>query len=344
MYERSHRVRLDYDRPEGRELLDLLNRVPNSAKADANNILKISDREGHQIIWNPAPDDAGRFTLNAAPNGRQWDYVKQALDTSIERERNPVTGQLTTLGGAIQGLKSEMLSKLDALNPVYKAARQTFAGHSEMYDALRQGAEAFKPGTSPEAIEKAVSGMSRGEAEMYRLGAANALRDKLANTPDGMDKVRAAYGSPALRWKIAALAKDPESRAAFNTFLRNEGAMFATRAKATGGSPTAERLEEGADTGNMIASGLRLVKDAAHGNIGAILAETARHLAKVNPELRGQVLNEARKIILNPDPTAVHAFMQRVGEAEMKDGTRQRVISTITRGLPRAITTGAVGP
>lgn len=343
-YKRS----LDYTSPDGKELLSLLDRVPSQARAQANDILKISDRDGHQLIWDTSPDASGLFPLTAVPNGRQWQYIKEGLDATIAANRNPLTGQLNTLGGAVQGLKTEILSKLDALNPAYKAARNQFAGESELLDALRLGADAFKPGTSPETVQRAIAGMTKGEQEMYRLGAANALRDKMGNQVDGADKVRTAFGTPATRAKITAMARDDAARGEFVQHLTNEGAMYATRQRATGGSPTAERLDEAADTGDIIASGLRLAKDAASGHVGSIIAEAARHLSKVNPELRGKVLNEVRKIVLNPDPDAARAFVARVNGSGLKDGTRQRIIATVKNGLgagtPRAIATSSTGP
>ena len=65
-------------------------------------------------------------------------------------------------------------------------------------------------------------------------------------------------------------------------------------------------------------------------------------MAKVNPELRGRVMDEARRVILNPDPEAVRAFVARTNEAEMKGGTRQRVIAAVLAALPRTFTMEAL--
>ena len=174
----------------------------------------------------------------------------------------------------------------------------------------------FKPSMPPEAVEKALRGLSPGEAVTYRLGAAEALRATLANQRDGTNKVAQAFGSPAIRAKIAAMMRgNPEGHADFVRYLANEGAMFTTRQRSIGGSQTAERLENGSEqVGQHIAEALHAAKNLAHGNLVSFMASAARHLMKVNPELRGQVLDEARRIVLNPDPEAVRAFVKRVNE------------------------------
>lgn len=336
LYKAAHEAKINYTSREGNNLLALLDRVPNLAKAKANDILRVEDKGGHHPIWNPLPDANGNYALSAVPNARHWDYIKRGLDLAIEHATDPVTGKVDTYGHALQGLKAEMLAQLDKAIPGYARARQVFAGHSEMLDALRSGRDVFTPSMTPEAVRKAMAGLSPGEQEMFRLGAANALREKLGNAGDGADKARLAYGNPSIRAKIAAMAPDGK----FTKFLKNESDMFKTRGQ-IGGSPTAERVGDASDIGGQVVEGLSVARDLARGNVPAIMMAAARHLSKVNPEMRGQVLEHARQIVLNPDPAAIRAFVERVNQVPMNEGARKSLIGLVTKALPRAITNQA---
>lgn len=333
-YERAHAVGLNYGSEEGQKLLSLLDRIPNAARAEANNILRISDREGSQMIWQP--DAQGGFSLAVVPNSRQFDYIKRGLDTMIDRNTDSATGRTNTLGSALVGLKKDILSSLDRLNPAYAAARKQFAGEGELLDALRQGQKAFHPSTTTEALRKTVGEMSLGEMDMFRLGAANALRQRLSNAPDGTDKVRLAYGSPALREKIRWLVPDNAARQQFHEFIRREAGMTKTN-RVTGGSPTAERLADEADTGGTLAEMTKAAVQAGGGHLSSAIRTAFTAMKQVHPEMRGRVMAEARRVLYDPNPETVRAFMTRLDEVEMKAGTRSRVLSAVSNALPRGL-------
>ena len=93
-FARAHAVKLDYYSNEGKRLLDLLDRIPQEARNEANRILKISDREGSQPIWQLGP--SGGYELTAVPNSRHFDYIKRGLDTLIDRNSKPGHGRAET--------------------------------------------------------------------------------------------------------------------------------------------------------------------------------------------------------------------------------------------------------
>lgn len=265
-----------------------------------------------------------------------WDRMKRALDDRIGPARKAGRGDDVRI---LTGLKHELTDAIDKAVPAYRAARQVFAGHSEMVDALAAGKDAFNPTSTVESIKAQVAGMSPGEAEMFRLGAANALREKLGNATDGVDKSRLAFGSPANRAKIRALAPDAPSMERFGQFLKNEQDMFATRSKATGNSATAERLNEDAEAAAKIADNLHIGSNIMAGNWKGVIIAVARHTAKLDPAKRAAVLSAVRDIALDPNPDTVRAFAARIQATEMARGIRRSVIGAVMRGLPRAITT-----
>ena len=81
----------------------------------------------------------------------------------------------------------------------------------------------------------------------------------------------------------------------------------------------------------------RVVLAASHGNIREAMRATFEQMRQVNPELRGRVMNEIRQVLFNPDPAAVRALQARIEAAEMKGGTRQRIVATINKALPQEL-------
>jgi hypothetical protein len=212
-----------------------------------------------------------------------------------------------------------------------------------MLDALSAGGDIWGRNVSREAVERQMKALSPGEQEMFRLGAANALREQLANAGDGANKVRTAFGSPALGEKMRAIAPDVKSMEALTTFLKNENAMFATRARALGNSATAERLSDAEDVAQQIGAGLHMLAAVKTGNAPGFIKAVFTHLAKVDPEKRSAVMEAARKIVLNPDPQAVREFVQRAETSGMSLKARQRFYGALVDTLPRATVTHSAG-
>ena len=337
-YEAAFRKPIDYQSAAGRELRGLLERVPNEVRANANRIHTIEDTSGHQLIWGNVPDHSGMFPLQAVPNSRGWDYVVRGLDAAIDRHRNPA-GELDTMGNALNGFRREVADSLTRANPAVGVARRIFAGHSQLLDALRSGQAMWRPGIATEAVAKDMKALTPGEQEMFRLGAANGLRERVANAGDGVNKVRSVYGTPALREKLDVIAPDEKSKGMLHKFLMDENAMAATRQRATGGSPTAERLAEDAGIGHDLTEGVHALKNMAHGNVTGLIAQAARHLSKLDPERRGAVLDEARRIILNPDPKALQAFAVRMSKLPIDKGS----INSFRGAILKAATQTASG-
>jgi hypothetical protein len=344
LYQHAFAQKIDYQKPAGLDLHALLDRIPNAAKAKANSILQIEDRGGTQMIWSPTPNAKGGYDLVDVPNARQWDYIKRGLDASIDGHRDPITGALDTEGHALDGLRREVADAMERAIPGMRQARAVYKGHSELLEALRDGKKAFLPSTSVEQIERATRKMSVDQAELFRLGAVNALREKLGGAADGVNKARLAFGNPGVRAKIQAMSPTPKAFAEFSRYLDGERAMVETRGKVLGNSATAERLAEDLDAKNpqMVLEALDGLRKLGHGNVVSLLRTALKYVAKLNPEMRGAVLEEVRKVVLNPDPAAIAAFQQRIDTMPgLPAQVRGRVAKLTAQALPRAVTTEA---
>jgi hypothetical protein len=71
-----------------------------------------------------------------------------------------------------------MLDEVDEQVPAYGTARATFRGISEMRDALLVGKEFLRK--APEVVRRELQKMSPPERDFYRLGAAQALYERVA--------------------------------------------------------------------------------------------------------------------------------------------------------------------
>lgn len=278
------------------------------------------------------PKDAAIVDFNAAgdpiiggvPNMRTYDAVKRGLDALIEGEKNQF-GKLSERGRALNLFKKAFVNHLDTLNPDYATARAAYSGPSQLMDALSEGGKFLSKSEypSPEAMAKAVSKMSPDEQHFFRVGAVQALRDKIGDSVVRADATKKLMGNNYMEQKIRAAFGDEAMFKRYVDMLKNEGDMFESYAKITGNSATAERLAEQADVGvdrgrvaqgvvNMVnpATGLRGLAqgamDVAGGlkdratitgpmsrNLGEIM--TGRDIARLDQQLKTAGMNAAQR-------------------------------------------------
>jgi hypothetical protein len=162
------------------------------------------------------------------------------------------------------------------------------------------------------------------------------------NAPGTGALPNAIKNGTAIRQKIKALAPDQSSLDTFLSRMEGECAMAATKQGAMGGSQTAERISEDAGTMGDIGELARSAYHAASPHPLSWLRAAAPWFAKVDPNMRGAVLNEARKIVLgltingriSPDPADVAAFAKKMQAMGVKPD--------ITGGITKALSRGGI--
>jgi hypothetical protein len=336
LYQAAEIKTIPYGTPGGQALLAALDRIPQEAKNNANRILSISNEGGNQVIWK---QQGKKMQLVAVPNVRRFNHIKQGLDQSIEKEFDKETGRYSPEGRALIELKNEILGHLDNLVPEYKAARAQFKGDTELLNALRQGRR-FDRMTYDDVISEQAKLKTNAERELFRIGASEALRLRVNKSPHAADAVKQIYNSPDAIKKIREIARDPASFDALHKFLAQEGGMFKTGAKAIAGSETAARLAADQDAGGeQLARVLTAAAQAHAGYFWGFMHNVGQMLGKINPEHRSAVMEAARRVVLNPDPQAVDAFIARVKVGSKSEADRIAIINALIKGVPR----GAVG-
>ena len=250
--------------PVDDELASLIQRAGKEALGKSQRLARLA---GEDPISLQGIKDSRDVITNAVIPGKQLDFkaldrVKQALyDFESKFGRAGEKQEAAAFGN----LRKQLTAKLDELSPkddagnsIYAKAREVFAGHSQLKDAVERGREAFSADALE--LEKELAGMSAGEIDAFRIGALQALRKKT--------------GTEAGQTSLLKYWKEPNTEDALHRIFGNEKSAFTRtldaeeqlkRLESVGrGSQTAPRqfavgeldLEPVMDAGQVIASGL----------------------------------------------------------------------------------------
>jgi hypothetical protein len=301
-----------------------------AGKQAMNNALKIAaqDRVSPQslgITFNAAGDPV--FT--GVPSWQTLHYVKQGFDDVLSSyARNPLTGrrELDVFGGKVAKTLGEYRDALVRENPAYGKALSVYSGDASARDALDMGSHALAPGLPAAEQMHMFNQLSPGDQELYRLGAANALRLKIRSTPDLGDETKRIANSTEMRDKLRPLFSTDERYNDFvNGIVRDERTIFETNQRIAGNSFSASRL--GAmgkeEPGGLAAAvpvaagalmgGAGLGTAAAAGGMGALMGPVKGWLNRISDRLAGQspqAQNVAANLALAPGGREVMGLLQ----------------------------------
>ncbi len=254
-----------------------------------------------------SPD--GTYALKAGvPNLRLYDAVKRGYDTLVNRFRDPTTLRLNlegstsvpgmpgeVSGNAIYDLSHSYTQTLRQMFPQYAQALDTWAGPAASLDAISMGRRAL--GTDADVTADTISRLSPSERQMFQVGVAQALRDKIAGVADEADATRRIFGNQLIRNKIAASfgGEDTPAYQNFAHAMDREATFAQSNRQFTQGSPTARRTAAIAEvqgapppahvivpaaiyaaTGNIPAAAMTLAHGAAPGLINRLVAPPDR--------------------------------------------------------------------
>ena len=180
----------------------------------------------------------GRTVDMSRPTVETLDNIKRGLDVLIEAETDAF-GKVSKLGNIYKTKKNEFLSELDSAVPDFGKARAAFAGEAELLDATKLGKDFYKQ-TASEA-NRTFAALSPSEQEAYKVGALDAVKEKIQTAKDTADIRKRIFGSPAERNRVSALFPDDATFKQFEKDMMTESMMRKTQEKILGNSATAER-------------------------------------------------------------------------------------------------------
>lgn len=268
-------------------------------------------------------DADGNVKILKKPNMRVLDMAKQGLDAMIADERNEITGRLSAKGVALDKARRAYLTEMDNLDTSgkYRAARESWAGHSASLDAIRSGKTLFQ--RNPEEIADEMKDLSTSDREFYRLGAADTIRERLAKVGMGSDEAKAIIKNKWTHDQLKPLFDNEEQFNKFVESVTHESTMFNTRNSLVKNSLTAEREAEDAAHSGALSSGAKAAHGAITGNwYGALRNsyEALKHLG-IKPDL---ATNEEIARILFQTPITPES---KVGKALAGAATKQPPIN-----------------
>lgn len=224
------------------------------------------------------------YTLDTQnPSGwamRDLDHVKQGMDQLIAKQWDAVNGKLTPLGASYQQLKDRLVGELDSatINPatgasLYKSARDAFAGPSALIDAARAGQSSISKNEA--AISQLTAKFSTSEQEAFKVGAFEALREKLGRSDAGRTEVLNMWKNPATRDRLQAMFGSESAFRSFAAETAKESRLKLLESTGRGSQTAARQYAAGdLDVPAMREAGQAL-GSAASGNIPGMLTSVA---------------------------------------------------------------------
>lgn len=262
------------------------------------------------------------------------DKVKQAL-YDLGNDAKGEFGKATHLSASYDKLRRDLIAKADKLSPkdsatkepVYKMARDAFGGPSQLEDAIKAGRTAMK--TDEIGVAELTKDMGASELEAFRIGALQALRDKVG-TKAGQTQM--------LDFWRETKTSGPLKEIFGNDYRKFTAALFKEESlkkiESVGrGSQTAQRLLSAADmeAADTAAQAGQAAASAAQGNVGPLVS-TVINLGKkiTTPE---QTRNEMAKLLLQKGPFAMRtlrnlpADVQKFNEAQARQAALANVLA-----------------
>jgi hypothetical protein len=203
-------------------------------------------------------------------------------------------------------LKNDLLNAVD--NPAYKAGLKRYAGEARLKSAAENGLDDFNK-LSPEEIAKTIRSLdTEAERQIYRMGAARAIIDRVRKDNANRDRTDGVFSSPEMQMKLRAIFPSQKQYREFQKQLVIEAKMADSRKALQGNSTTAKQHAEGAEAGKtagMVVSAM----NAASGRLAPALDLMAQGYNRFSG-LTPKVANELLRIGMSQNPSSSNALLQ----------------------------------
>lgn len=246
----------------------------------------------------------------------QYHALKRGLDDAIS------TAKRTGANDAARAktlLVHAVTDEMDKISPDYAVARANFAGHSQAMDALEAGKNVFK--MAPDEIKDTLTTMKPGDKQMFRVGLAQAMRDRIDNVAEGRDASLAAMRTPAMANQLAEAFDSPEDFDRFQRVAQAEHQFALTRNATTKGSQTAGRMSD-QDSDLLPHLGAIARGDHASGIVGLTRAGLS-HMAGPDPNMTA-----LGRLLASQDPRVIQNALTAPGP-----GLVRRSLGVVGKGL-----------
>lgn len=314
--------------------------APWNVKADDDLAKFLTERGYMRRMLEKTQESIEGMTGQSPDATRPWELlhrVKMEIDREIGRlKRGQQDSKANwTLRDLVQ-LKNEFKSHIDKHNKAFGAALKQYGDESALINAAEDGFdEALK--AAPEAIRKTIGGMGRQEQEMYRLGFARALVDRVRKGNVTRDRTESIFSSPDMQKRLAAVFPDRSALREFQKRLVLEAKMADSRKAVQGNSTTAKQLTQAEEAGQPLRASIA-IGQAATGRLAPVidfLSRNAQRFSGMTPEVANSVIRAAmsRGAFDN-----IAAWERAVARAEREPAFRAELVQRLLAGFGAGIT------
>jgi len=308
--------------------------APWNVKADDPLAQFLTERGYMRRIVEKAQENIEGMTGQNSAELRPWEFlhrVKMEIDREISRvKRGQQDAKASwTLRDLVQ-LKNEMKGHIDTHNKAFGQALRQYGDESGLINAAEDGFDgALK--LAPEEIRKTIAKLSREEADMYRVGAARAIVDKVRQGNVTRDRTENVFGSPDMQMRLRAIMPDVKTYRKFQRSLVMEAKMADTRKAVQGNSTTAKQLAQADEAGQAMRPAVAAAQ-AATGRLEPLLnylGRQAQRFSGITPSTADAIIRAA----MEKNPSAVRtALAEAMQHAENAPAARAMVAQALIAG------------
>lgn len=247
-------------------------------------------------------------------------YVKMALDDQIA-SLGPVERR------AVAGIKQDLMQ---AMPQTYRDAASVFAGDSATINAIEAGRRALRG--DAEAVEAVASAMGPAERELYQVGIARAVLERVQGARDNTDFVSQVIGREDSRRRIRAAFDNDEAYEAFVSGLRAEQDRIRTArflASSTGSQTAARQADLDVDP-------LDVAWSLARGRIGSLQGRVMATASKFG----GQAMRAeqaAQRVATDADLVAITTRVMQENDPIMQEIIMREASEQFGQDAARAV-------
>jgi hypothetical protein len=269
-------------------------------------------------------------------------YLKMGLDDQIFTGRSPTSGIGSTQLNALKGTRAIFLDLFDSASPAYKRARNYWAGETSAMDAMKLGRTITR--ADPDELADDLARMSASETEAFRLGAMNALIDKIEGTVDTANIARNFVKTKKLRRLLRlTFPKGEKGQSKYDKFvdkLSDEMDMHVTNITTTSNSATAARQEA---VGRLREAAERSVPQEITGLTQLMHRVLKSDFADASEVHLRSMSDELSRALLETDPAKLRVIMREIGGRRIQDvltDVAPELLSFIARKVASPVVTG----
>lgn len=292
---------------------------PWNVKSDDDLAKFLTERSYMRRVVEKTMENVEGMTGTNPASMKPWEFlhrVKFQIDREIASlKKGQADSKANWDLGDLVALKREFLGNIDRHNKAFGAALTKYGDDSSLISAAEDGFEkALK--TPVEEIRKTIAGLkSNAEKEMFRVGAARAIMDRIRQGNVTRDRTENLFSSPDMQMRLRAIMPDQQSYREFQRSLVLEAKMADTRKAVQGNSTTAKQLAQADEAGQP----MRMAVGAAQAATGRLepalnlLGRTAQRFSGITPSTANAIIAAA----MERDPArvqnALSAAMRRAG-------------------------------